>query len=854
MAADAPPPLLSPMEAALAGLLHDIGKLAQRAHADERALREAYGGDLAGTEAAILPLRDGRYTHRHALWSDFAIREAERQRLRWPVEVNGARLAAVAVRHHDPRHDDPADWILAEADRLASGLERKEKDEAEEAQGVRLREREQRALLPAIAIGRGAAPGAMWHPAEEASPEALLPRPPAPRDQPRCYGRLWADWQAGFLGFGQHGLSAHRFERALLGLSERLLWAVPSSTVDQPDVPLHEHARAVAAIAAALTAWHAARGATEVAAVKDRRTPKFRLAALDLSGIQAALFRLDGRGGASRILRARSFLMGQTVEAALHLLLGRLGLPFSSVLLNAGGKAELLLPDLPDLDTRLEAVRAALDGWMVAHWQGDLALILAAGPPFAAEQFLPRGQDGAVAEGYRQERAKLAAALDAAKLRPLAGWSGGFLGTGVIPAPFDAAHGACASCGVRPAVAQTPLDGAWRCRVCDAAYRLGQRLPKAEGFALLEATAEAAEAPAALPGGLRLAPWPERGAAARASHAFTRAEAGSAVFRAPAYVPLVADPADRRYDHAGIPAEDRNATGDLMTFAQIGAEALETVERDGIVGRDLLGILKADVDFLGRVFADGLGRDRSPARVAQLSRLLDGYFTERLPWLLSRDFPATYTVYAGGDDLLLIAPWRFALPLALRLREDFVAFAGGNPNLTLSAGVAFVHPKHPLALAVKEAEEALEAAKTGGRDRLGVFGRVLRWESLHATLDLAEALNRAVREEHLPPTFLHRMRWFAARRRLAESAETEATRPETEPRARTGRAPIREDAVRAADWNPKWRYQEARFLDRAPSEAREGLRALLLRALPPPCQATEADAEIAMTIALWRNR
>ena len=835
MAADPTPPLISPMEAALAGLLHDIGKLAQRAHPDEAALRAAYGGDLGGTESAILPLRDGRYTHRHALWSDFAIREAERDGLRWPQGVSGARLAAVAVRHHAPRHDDPSDWLLAEADRLASGLERKERDEAEETQGGRLREREQRALLPAIAIGRGATPGAMWHPAEEASPEALPPRPAAPEDQPRRYGALWAGWQAGFLDYGKHGLSARRFERALVGLSERLLWAVPSSTVDQPDVSLHEHARAVAAIATALAAWHAAHGAQEVAAVKDRKAPKFRLAALDLSGIQKALFRLEGQKGASRILRARSFLMGQTVEAALDLLLGELGLPFSSVLLNAGGKAELLLPDLPDLAARLHSVREALDAWMVEHWQGDLALILAAGPPFAAEQFLRRGQDGAVAEGYRQERAKLAAALDAEKLRPLAGWCGtaGTTGTGVIAAPFDAAHGACASCGVRPAVVETPLDGAWRCRVCDGAYRLGQRLPKGEGFALLEASADMADAPAALPGDLRLAPWPERGAAARASFAFAHAEAGSAVFRAPAHVPLVSNPADPRYDHAGVPENERGATGDLMTFAEIGAGALESHE-GRILGRDLLGVLKADVDFLGRIFADGLGRDRSPARVAQLSRLLDGYFGERLPWLLRQAFPQTYTVYAGGDDLLLVAPWRFALPLALRLREDFGAFAGGNPNLTLSAGIAFVHPKHPLALAVEEAEEALSAAKAGGRDRIGVFDRVLTWQALQATLDLAEALNAAVRAGQLPPTFLHQMRWFAARRRAAEAGK-----------------------ARAADWNPKWRYQEARFLGRTPAEAREDVQGLLRRALPPPARASgpdAADAEIAMTIALWRNR
>ncbi|WP_114374604.1 type III-A CRISPR-associated protein Cas10/Csm1 [Elioraea thermophila] len=835
--------MISPHEAALAGLLHDIGKLAQRAHLDEAPLRDLYGTDLAGTETAILPRSgEGRYTHRHALWSDFAIRLAERDGLRWPQEIDGPRLSAVAVRHHHPRDDVAADWIVAEADRLASGLERKEKDEIEEARGLRLRECELRALVPTVRIGRGDVTGPLWHPAEEASPDALLPRSDTPQDQPRRLGLLWSAWQAGLLAFGRHGLSAKRFERALLALSERVLWAVPSSTVDQPDVSLHDHARAVAAIAAALAAWHAAHGAHEVATVKDRTLPKFRLAVVDLSGIQKALFRLAGQKGASRILRARSFLMAQTVEAALDLVLDELGLPFSCVLLNAGGKAEFLLPDLPDLEAKLQGAREALDRWMVETWQGDLALVLAAGPPFPAAQFLRRGSHGEVAEGYREERARLAAALEEAKLHPLAGWreGGGLVGTGVIPAPFDPAHGACASCGVRPATLRDAHEEVWRCRVCDAAHRLGQRLPHADGFALIGASTAPADALDILPGGLSFAPWSERGADAEMSVTFSRQDVGSAVFRAPAYVPLQTDPQDPRYQHAGIAPEDRSDVGELLTFAEIAAHALEEVStgdgRTRIVGRDLLAIVKADVDFLGRIFAEGLGGDRSPARIAQLSRLLDGYFAERLSWLLRRDFPSTYTVYAGGDDLLLVSPWRQALPLALALRKDFAAFAGGNPNLTLSAGVAFVHPKHPLALAVEEAEETLQEAKSSPpeepqKDRIGVFGRVLTWPELTATLDLAEALNDAVRRGDLPPTILHRMRWFAARRRAAERGDADA-----------------------ADWNPKWRYHEARLLSRVPRAAREDVQALLLRALPAPAQPQTADAEIAMTIALWRNR
>ncbi|MCC7284441.1 MAG: type III-A CRISPR-associated protein Cas10/Csm1, partial [Acetobacteraceae bacterium] len=725
---------LTPIEAAFAGLLHDIGKLAQRAHPNEDALARLYaevGRDLAGTEAAILPLREfGRYSHRHALWSDFFFVWTEQQRLRWPGAIDGNRVKAVAVRHHSPRHDDPGDWILAEADRLASGLERKPKDEKEEADSQArpkgFRETELRALVPPLDIAVGPVPRTpLSHPADILSADAIIPRPPAPADQPRRMGAVWDAWCKAWQAIAQHALSPARFEHALLSLSERLLWAVPSSTVDQPDISLHDHARAVAGIAAALAAWHRAGAAWDVPAVKDRAVPKFRLVVLDLSGIQHALFRLADQGGAARILRARSFLMAETVSAGLLTLLGKLELPASSVLLNAGGKAELLVPALPDLDARLEAFRTELDEWMVRSWQGDLALIVAAGAPFAAKMFANRG------EGLPGVRAELAARLEDAKHRPLSGWGGGngLFGTGKINAPFGA-DGACVSCGVRPAVVTTAADATRRCLACDAATRLGQKLPKTDGFALA-ATETDDEAIDALPPPWHLLTWPEPGRQAELSVQFEDADddPGSRVPRPRAHVPRLteADLADPRY--AGIGGE--HDAGGLKSFAHIAADALEPRPKgDGFQGRQILAVLKADVDRLGLVFTAGLGNDHSPARVAALSRMMDAYFSRRLPWLLrgAPEFASTYTVYAGGDDLLLVLPWRFGLPLALALREDFGRFAGGNPNLSLSAGLAFVHAHHPIARAVEQAEEALGAAKDAGRDRVGIFARAFAWD------------------------------------------------------------------------------------------------------------------------------
>ena len=48
------------------------------------------------------------------------------------------------------------------------------------------------------------------------------------------------------------------FCEGLLSLSERFTFAIASSTVDVPDVSLHDHNRTVAAIAACLHLWHEA--------------------------------------------------------------------------------------------------------------------------------------------------------------------------------------------------------------------------------------------------------------------------------------------------------------------------------------------------------------------------------------------------------------------------------------------------------------------------------------------------------------------------------------------------------------------------------------------------------------------
>jgi|GEM_PF-299692 len=845
-------------EVAVAALLHDIGKLGQRAHESDDLLPDA----VKGRASVLLPTHShgGYYSHWHALWTDAFFHALEQDGIPFPSRFNRNHVRDLAVYHHRPRPKDGPTTLIAVADHLSAGLDRKANDQAAEADPAQRRNFRRtmlKALPPGISLGLGNATSA-FYPAKPLTAAALIPETGNSHDQERGYAGLWEDFKRGFADLARAaGDAPHLFEPALIALSESCLWSVPSSTMDQPDVPLHDHSLSVAAIAACLYAHHHARGELEdTKAIEDLSRPKFRLLEADLSGIQTSLFRLKSEQvqGTARILRARSFLLAALMEAMALRCRQLLGLPASTILLAAGGRFRMLLPERPGIAEEIETLRRETEAWIAPRWCGDIAINLALTEPFAPDAF-NRQRIGNL-------QAKSDSDLDAAKHAPLRYYLAEH-GDGVIQTSFDLLHGTCAACGIRPATCEEPRDGEsiWRCAPCDEARRIGRVLPKAAGFTLCERGRypDRGEVLGDLLGHyeLRIAkdadqilPFGSDRAAVRAAIRFRDAAASAApdgaatpgvlaapdVLAAPRflanYVPVLEDPNDPRF--ADLSEEDRNTaeSGGVMPFSHIAALAREEVDGRR-VGRLLLAVLKADVDRLGFVFSRGLGNDRTPGRVAALSRLMDGFFAGSLTELLRREFPETYTVYAGGDDLLLIAPWRQGIQLALALNREFRKFVADNPNVTLSAGIALVHADQPLNRAVDEAEERLEAAKTCGRNRISlIVDQPVAWDGLDRAWEEAEWLNTEVREKRLGTSLLHQMLRFDDLRQRAEKGE-----------------------IAAARWLPLWSYTKARLAERLKSApSAEALCTRLDRLIRGELLGKEVPARLPISIALWRNR
>ena len=182
-------------------------------------------------------------------------------------------------------------------------------------------------------------------------------------------------------------------------------------------------------------------------------------------------------------------------------------------------------------------------------------------------------------------------------------------------------------------------------------------------------------------------------------------------------------------------------------------------------GADKLGILKMDVDNLGKIFSGGFYKKSTGiARISTMSTMLDFYFSGILNRICEKHYfldkadicdnckkeaikielspeeeneepeivyrmkdgkhacnlclekksPAIYVNYAGGDDLLIIGPWDLIIQLAKDIRETFKDFTCQNPDINISAGVSIINKKFPIGRAALLADEALEKSKNNG--------------------------------------------------------------------------------------------------------------------------------------------
>lgn len=186
--------------------------------------------------------------------------------------------------------------------------------------------------------------------------------------------------------------------------------------------------------------------------------------------------------------------------------------------------------------------------------------------------------------------------------------------------------------------------------------------------------------------------------------------------------------------------------GDSIKDFEGMAEDAEGIKR--------IGLLRMDVDDLGRIFAEGLGERATLSRISTLSTLFSIFFDGYLNNICSRPKYTNniYIIYSGGDDLFIVGSWNLIPEVASDIRRDFTKFVCLNPNLTISAGISIFERKYPLYRAAEEAYEGLERAKgykRAGKDKdaISFLSKELSWNEMALSAQMMDLLFRDLKGE-----------------------------------------------------------------------------------------------------------
>ena len=730
---------------ALAGLLHDVGKGAQRAGEPLGTFAE-FGKDEVGAHGA------------HARWSaQFASR--------YVPEPWRQYLYAV-LYHHNPC--DRPSRIVALADRL-SAMER------EESEG------EQRRQLLSLFSSLAQGGDELYLPLRRLaiSEESLFPGKALPAPEvAHAYRQLWKDFLASVPALPQDDLDTY-----LLGLQlaqQRYFWCIPSAYYrSQPDVSLYDHNRSTAALAACL-ADIADDLLLDLLANKPgaaRQQPLLSLVSGDISGVQRFLYTITA-SGAAKSLRGRSFYLQLLTEAAARYVLRALDLPGVN-LIYAGGGHFYLLASLFGAD-QLSEIAAHVSRALLA--QHGPALYLALGKvDLSAEDFQP--------QSFSRAWGRVGQEVGLAKRHRYAELQSDELARTVF-APQGAGGGAAGECSVCHAeapegelVADLDNPELRRCPLCASLESLASKLADATHLILFD---------------VQLAP-PARGDWRRTLLALGTDIAlaqGESVILSPVaraargqvlnLLPCeeAADPRTLGQafscplafgDRPLVNVTPRITSSDLRSMPAAPAQnlpAVGAVKELGLIQAQSQGIarlaaLRMDVDDLGMLFGAGFGTGTQAratlSRVAGLSAALQRFFEGWVGELCRRanaqaGSDLTYAIYSGGDDLFIVGAWHLMPELANSIRQDLSRYACANPSVHVSAGITLHGGKFPLAqMALASGEALASGAKQYERhnghdkDAWQFLGQVHGWEeyaaiqSLHRELvELSQLVGRGL--------------------------------------------------------------------------------------------------------------
>ncbi|AVH61973.1 type III-A CRISPR-associated protein Cas10/Csm1 [Nostoc sp. 'Peltigera membranacea cyanobiont' N6] len=502
----------------------------------------------------------------------------------------------------------------------------------------------------------------------------------------------------------------------------------------EADVALVDKVKTTAAVAGAI--------------VNDLKTAQLSIVAGDLSGIQNFIYTISS-DGALKSLRARSFYLELVTEEVVAQLLTHLNLPRINVIYAGGGNIYILAPGDEATKTTVQQVRLQFNQWLREKFQGKIYLALDSSKEFPVADI---GNDQF--SKHWSEATKNLASYKARKF-------GDRIDDIVALTKPYYAHTPCKVCHRDDEEVLKPLNeepgSAMACSTCRTMFGLGGKLFRVD--AIVRSRSQKVI-------GKQEDEEDKLWFQLRAIDGLNEINVCYQLFSYWKQVDSNADNVllvnDWDLEHYKFRSFRNCAPILLGNYGKKAKDENRFMRAEEMAdisqGIKRVGYLRMDVDRLGQIFAKGLDKNQTLARLAGLSRQMSYFFKVYLNSLAANrenNIPENIKhlpnrskslnnktdktscedrgknilfIYAGGDDLFVSGAWNEIVDFSFDIYQCFRAYTGHHPDITLSAGVSITDPKFPLYQAADESGDAEGKAKNNGRDSLGLFNQVFKWD------------------------------------------------------------------------------------------------------------------------------
>ena len=517
----------------------------------------------------------------------------------------------------------------------------------------------------------------------------------------------------------------------MLVLIEKYTWCIASDTQSGiNDIPLYDHLKTTSAIALSSYRYQMEFDKVTQKRIKDGNEElQFLVIGGDLSGIQSFIYNLGANKSGAKRLRARSFYIKTLSEVLSYRIIKDLELTPAHIVLQAGGKFHIIAPNTEDTTTKLKLIEKELTKELYNEFKGDIFIALDC---VETSGKALNGQYNDITEDLETKLTK----------KKKTKFSKEVLNNPIFENPIYADGQGASLCPV----CQKEIHNTGEiCSTCQKQINIGTKLPNIKYLAI---TNNGKGDFSFLGLGVKLIKdlkdVPERELFLLVN---LKEETTVGVY-----------PEIRGSYGGDIP---KNSDGETMEFETIA---------EGSTGVKNLGVLIADVDNLGDIFSRGLGDAQSISRVANMSKLIDTFFSKFIEDSIIKgrnkaiDYKGVkinlskfYLVYSGGDDLLIVAPWNELIFFSKWLNDKFKEFTN-NPDFTVSCGLHIMNPSDPFYIASEEAGHLEELAKTSGKNGLAIWEKYIPWDKFDEVfISYGEKFSEYNNDEIYTQSFLYRL-------------------------------------------------------------------------------------------------